>query len=97
MPNLELLLPYALPLVLSYASYLFGKRKSNAETDKIKIESEKGILEAIKDFGLNASTAEMKYQHSEEIDKAKELIETIKTFANKYEEPLPEKPQPVNS
>ena len=35
--------------------------------------------------------------YSEEIDKAKELIETIKTFANKYEEPLPEKPQPVNS
>ncbi|MFA6824346.1 MAG: hypothetical protein WCR38_01920, partial [Bacteroidales bacterium] len=35
--------------------------------------------------------------YSEEIDKAKELIETIKTFANKYEETLPEKPQPVNS
>ncbi len=35
--------------------------------------------------------------YSEEIEKAKELIETIKTFANKYEEPLPEKPQPVNS
>ena len=35
--------------------------------------------------------------YSEEIQKAKELSETIKSFASKYEETLPEKPQPVNS
>ncbi|HBN06854.1 MAG TPA: hypothetical protein DD434_13885, partial [Bacteroidales bacterium] len=45
---------------------------------------------------LNNYSKEPQY-YSEEIQKATDLIETIKTFASKYEEPLPEKPQPVNS
>lgn len=85
MPNLELILPYALPLVLSYASYLFGKRKSNAETDKIKIESE--------NLKIQAKKLELEIEQ-QEVDTEKDEIDvmnrTVDFYKNKMSEMLDE-------
>lgn len=40
MDKLDLLMQFALPLLLSYFGYKFGKKRSEAETEKIRVQTE---------------------------------------------------------
>ena len=66
---MELLLNFILTLVGTTAGYLFGSRKTNAETDRIVIENVKEIL------GVYSTT----------INDLKEEIKELKTKIDKYE------------
>jgi predicted RNase H-like nuclease (RuvC/YqgF family) len=66
---MELLLNFILTLVGTTAGYLFGSRKTNAETDRIVIENVKEIL------GVYSTT----------INDLKEEIKELKTKIDNYE------------
>lgn len=48
MPELDTILQFVLPLLLSYLAYLFGRRKDAAEIKKLEIESQNLKLQARK-------------------------------------------------
>jgi len=66
MPELDTILQFVLPLLLSYLAYLFGRRKDAAEIKKLEIESQNLKLQARK-LELEAEQQELDAE-KEEID-----------------------------
>ena len=64
MPELDTILQFVLPLLLSYFAYLFGRRKDAAEIKKLEIESENLKIQARK-LELEATEQELTTEKTE--------------------------------
>lgn len=64
MPEIDTILQFVLPLLLSYFAYLFGRRKDTAEIKKLEIESENLKIQARK-LELEAEQQELTTEKTE--------------------------------
>jgi uncharacterized protein with PhoU and TrkA domain len=85
MPELDTILQFVLPLLLSYLAYLFGRRKDAAEIKKLEIESQNLKLQARK-LELDAEQQVLDTE-KEEIDI---MDRTVDFYKNKMAEMLDE-------
>ena len=85
MPELDTILQFVLPLLLSYLAYLFGRRKDAAEIKKLEIESQNLKLQSRK-LELEAEQQVLDTE-KEEIDI---MDRTVDFYKNKMAEMLDE-------
>lgn len=78
--NLDVVVQLALPVILSYVGYLYGRRKDQAEINKIKVETDIEQIDVV-DRRIEMYKSEM----SEMMDEIEDLKEQIKELKEMIE------------